>query len=892
MTQPTRSEAIKRFLGASTLPDLARLYNSGLEVQVNVAQDGGQRTSTEGYKGRTWHSYSDGVQVWSSFRMPKNSFSIPEENDFTINYSLAEHAEGIGLTGWDWKNRVSKWVGFDFDAIITHSSSLTDEELQAVKKVACAIPWITVRKSTSGTGLHLYVFLDNIPTENHNEHAALARAILGKLTAITGFDFNSKVDVCGHVLWVWHRKMKFAKDGLALIKQGEKLKDIPINWKDHLSVIKGNKKKKDLPKYVESDSNLFEELTNQRIRVKLDEQHKRLLTYLDEIKALWWWDQDRNLLVCHTYDLKTAHQKLGFRGIFDTVATGKDTPNDQNAFCCPLERPEGAWSIRRFSLGVQETSNWTQDSSGFTQCYYNREPTLDIASRTFGGIESARGDFQFTSAERAVSTAKSLGALVNLPEWAKGRTTELKQHKDGRLIVAIKREGHDPPIEGWREDKNFWKRIFNARLNQPSESEALKYDHIIRHIISPNGSDLGWVLKSSSTWREEPYVNIRLALKALDLHDTEINNILGKAVFEGWTITNDPFQPEFPGNRKWNRKAAQYRYKPKEGEEFRHPTWQKVLNHCGRGLDLSVANNGWCRANSIKTGADYLKIWVASLFQYPKRHLPYLFLYSKEERTGKTTFHEAIGLLMTHGYIRADLALISGAGFNGELENALLCAIEETDLQKNHSARNRIKDWVTSDTIMLHHKGKTPYQVTNSVHFIQTGNGIFECPVFTGDTRITVIEVPPFELTEMLMPTQLKALLEQEAPDFLGEILSIEIPPSQDRLNVPVIDTDLKTQTQQLNRTTLEVFLDEICYYAPGEMVLYSDLYNKFLNWLDPSDVYSWSKIKFGRDLPTKYPKGRVMAKGAQFYIGNLSFDKPESIDKPKLILRGDRLEH
>jgi len=888
--QPKRSEAIKRFLEANTLPDLATLYNSDLEVQVNVAQDNGQRISTEGFKGRTWHSYTDGIQTWASFRIPKNSYSIPEDNDFIIKYSLTEHAEGIGLTGWDWKNKVSRYVGFDFDAIITHASGLTNTELQAIKKVVCDIPWVTVRKSTSGTGLHLYIFLDNVPTENHTEHAALARAILGKLTAITGYDFNSQVDVCGHVLWIWHRKMQYSKDGLILIKQGEILKDIPINWRDHLTVIKGNSKKRDLPKYIDTSFDLFEDLTNQRVKIKLDEQHKKILAALDEINASWWWDQDRNLLVCHTFDLKTVHKKLGLRGIFDTIATGKEQGADHNCFAIPLERPEGAWVVRRFTVGVQESSNWDQDSSGFTRCFYNREPTLNIASRTFNGIEDEKGRFQFSNAEKAVSTAASLGAIVNLPDWAKGRTAELKEHKDGRLIFAIKRESHDLPIEGWREDKGYWKRIYNAKLNQPGESEVLEYDHIVRHIISPNGNDLGWVLRSSSIWREEPYVNVRLALRALKLSDFEINTILGKCVFEGWTITNDPFQPEFPGNRKWNRKAAQYRYKPKEGEEFKYPTWQKVLEHCGSGLNISVANNGWCIANNIKTGADYLKIWIASLFQYPKRHLPYLFLYSKEERTGKTTFHESIGSLMTHGYVRADLALISGAGFNGELENALLCAIEETDLQKNYSARNRIKDWVTSDIMMLHHKGKTPYQVTNTVHFIHTGNGVFECPVFSGDTRITMIEVPPLDLIDMLMPQQLKALLEQESSDFLGEILSIEIPPSQDRLNVPVIDTDIKYQTAQLNRTTLEIFLDEKCHYAPGEMVLYADLFNQFINWLDPNDVYQWSKIKFGRELPTKYPKGRVMSKGAQFYIGNISFTPPTDLSKPKLILRGDQL--
>ena len=58
------------------------------------------------------------------------------------------------------------------------------------------IPWVTVRKSTGGNGIHLYVFLPDVPTANHTEHAALARAVLGQMSALVGFDFKAKVDAC------------------------------------------------------------------------------------------------------------------------------------------------------------------------------------------------------------------------------------------------------------------------------------------------------------------------------------------------------------------------------------------------------------------------------------------------------------------------------------------------------------------------------------------------------------------------------------------------------------------------------------------------------------------------------------------------------------------------
>ena len=885
-----RSEAIRVFLANSTWQNLSDLYSSDMEVQVNVAQDHGERTSTEGYQGRTWHSYTDGIQQWYSFRIPKKAFSDPEDNDFNINYDISEHTEGIGLTGWNWKDKVSQWVAFDFDAISGHSGNvLSDAELEEVKTTACDIPWVTVRRSTSGNGLHLYVFLPNVPTANHTEHSALARAILGKMAAVTGFDFISKVDACGNVLWVWHRKMPKG-EGLKLIKQGDILNDFPVNWRDHINVIRG-KKHKVRPGFIEEkEESAFEQLTGQRATVKFDDQHRQLLDFLTKIKATWWHDADHHMVVCHSADLKKAHKILKLRGIYDTVAEGKEQ-GDHNVYMFALAQPSGAWVVRRYTPGVQEASNWNQDVNGWTMCYFNREPSIDIASRAYRGMEDEKGAFIFNDSTAAAEAASALGAQVKLPAWATGRSAVLKQHKDGRLIVHIKREPADryDELEGWREDKGWWKRIFNAQLQQPGESQALNFDNLVRHVITETGDDYGWVINRADTWNTEPLYHVKMAFKSLNYSTSEIDKLLGNCVLDGWTLTNEPFQDEYIGGRRWNRGAARFRFLPKEDEPFNFPTWQRILDHCGKGLDNTISHNGWCTANNIKNGADYLKIWVASLFQFPKEHLPYLFLYSPEERTGKTTFHESIGLLMSRGYVRADTSLISNSGFNGELESAILCVVEETNLQKNPAARNRIKDWLTASTMTIHHKGRTPYQVENTTHFIQTGNDASECPIFEGDTRITMIEVPPFDLEEMIPTTQMKVLLTKESPAFMASILKTEIPPSNDRLFVPILDTEIKRQAQKHNRTLLEEFLAEEIHYVPGAMILYSELFNRFQNWLDPNDIHNWSKVKFGRGLPSRYPKGRNMSQGAQFYIGNVSFTKGNTNGTP-LILRGDAL--
>jgi len=883
---PTRTEAIKTFLEHSTHNDLANLYNPNMECQVNVAQDGGERTGGD-FKGRRWHGWTDGATMWKSFRIP---YSSGEYEDKKINFDLAEHCEGIGMTGWDWQNKKSLWVAYDFDALIGHSekhtSKLTNEELDNVKQAAADIEWVTIRKSTSGSGLHLYVFLNGLPTDNHHEHAALSRAILGKMSALTAFDFDSRVDICGGNMWVWHRKMR-GTDGLKVIKKGSPLMDAPLNWRDHIKVVTG-RRRKNLPQDVQTREDVFEELAGQRPKTKLDSEHQKLIMFLKDEDALWWWDQDHHMLVTHTAYLEKAHVQLSLKGYFKTNSSGQNL-NEQNCFAFPMRK--GAWAIRRFSPGVNEHDSWTQDGGGWTRCYLNQDPDLSTAAKAHNGLETVKGGYKFREAETANQAAELLGVQLNIKGYMSARETTLKKHKDGRLIAEVERKDADKIEEmpGWLPDKNVWTKIFNTQLTAPLEPDVGNYDDMVRHLVTESGEDYGWMIKSDDLWRSEPLVHIRIALGSLGLTGKDTTMILGASVFKCWKVVNKPFQPEYPGDREWNRNAAQLKFLPtKDTEKLYYPTWSKIMKHCGSGLDDFIQLNSWAKANGIKTGAEYLECWVASLFQEPDQPLPYLFMHGPQN-SGKSMFHEALSLLLTKGSRRADAALISQAGFNAELEGAIICIIEETDLKKNLVAYNRIKDWVTSRDLPIHCKGKTPYHIPNTTHWIQCANDHLACPIFPGDTRITMCYVESIDPIDMIPKKLIIPKLEKEAADFLGHILKIELPPSNDRLNVPVIVTQDKSLAQQLNQTHLQIFLEEKCKRDNGAWIKLSEFYDEFAQWLDPNEVHRWSKIRVGKELPPTYPKGRN-PKDAQFYIGNIIWKESEipRAFKTKLILGPD----
>lgn len=899
-TQPSKTGAIKAFLTAFAPPDLASLYNFNMEVQIIVAKDGGERVEGD-FKGRKYLAYTDGAQTWKPIRIPVNANTEPTFEDGPMSYNLQEHAEGIGMTGWDWYSRVSRWVAFDFDAITGHSEKhqkkLTDVELQTIRDRVQNIPWVTLRKSTGGKGLHLYVFLEHITTNNRNEHAAVARAVLSQLSGIAGFDFAGKVDICGGNMWCWHRKMK-GTEGLQLLKTATETGTVPPNWRDYTRVISGNRQK-NLPRFIEDQKeikpdieDIFDQLTGQRVRVSPDSEHIRVMNWLTEnYPNSVWWDAEHHMLVTHTALLKECHEALGLRGPYATNATGTEKGYDINCFLFPIAR--GAWAIRRYTLGVAEHGFWEQDGAGWTRCFYNREADLDSAARIFEGLELPSGGYQFASAEQAQKAALLLGADLALPMHVLVKKTTIKLHKSGRLTVEIDKESDTTPIPGWVVSKSKFTKIFNIKSQGPGEPEIMRLDEEIRCLTSSSGTDEGWVLRSENSWLEQPFQNIKVYLQGKGYKPNDVANIMSSSIAQCWTLVNFPFKEEYPRNRQWNRNAAQLRFKPKIDRDNLHfPTWLKILNHCGKGLDEAIKDNGWAKNNGIMTGSDYLKCWAASLFQEPMQPLPYLFFYSTNQNTGKSIFHEMLSLLMTKGYQRADTALTSSGNFNGELENSVLCVVEETDLRKNVAAYNRIKDWVTSIHIPIHKKGMTPYSAPNTTHWVQCANSHLACPVFAGDTRITMILVEDLELENLIPKKLLLPMLEAEAPDFLAEILGIELPISNDRLNIPVIITQDKIAAEAANISLLELFIIEKCHHSPGYMIPVGEFHEAFQLWLDPTVAQQWGKIRLGREMPPKFPKGRLPS-NSQFHFGNISWEPiPAEKFKPRLICRHDKLVH
>jgi hypothetical protein len=117
----------------------------------------------------------------------------------------------------------------------------------------------------------------------------------------------------------------------------------------------------------------------------------------------------------------------------------------------------------------------------------------------------------------------------------------------------------------------------------------------------------------------------------------------------------------------------------------------------------------------------------------------------------------------------------------------------------------------------------------------------------------------------------------------------MDLPKSPDkRLNLPIIETSEKQELQKSNQNALETFIDEKCFYVPGEVIEFAEFYDEYARWLDPSEISYWTKIRVGKSIPDTYPKGRRISDN-HLCLGNIAWEEREAT-RTLLITRHNKL--
>ena len=116
-------------------------------------------------------------------------------------------------------------------------------------------------------------------------------------------------------------------------------------------------------------------------------------------------------------------------------------------------------------------------------------------------------------------------------------------------------------------------------------------------------------------------------------------------------------------------------------------------------------------------------------------------------------------------------------------------------------------------------------------------------------------------------------------------MLDLEIPPTDSRLNIPMIETSEKRSAEEANMNMPEMFIRENCFVVHGESVPLGELYERFQSWLEPEDKHKWTKQSMIKSLPPDHEKGRSTRHGGEVHITNISFTEPlpGAARKPRL---------
>jgi hypothetical protein len=696
---------------------------------------------------------------------PEGNKTEPNWNRDGIGWPL-EFAQDIGSTGFT--SAGSLFVAMDIDSIRNHVKGLQIDDLDRIITAIKTLDYVEIRRSTSGQGYHLYVWLDLIPTANHDEHAAVGRAILGKMCHDAQLDFVEDVDKHGRNTWIWSIRGQ-TNDSFRQVKASTTTIteiDIP-EWRDHIAVVQR--------KTVKVEHGEADEESCARSTVKRDAEHELILEALMKQPYHLAWVPDYGCYHVHTLALKAVHEKLDLKGAFATDSDGQST---FNAFM--FVRPGGVFHVVRLRK-TTEHSLWGNTTTGLACIPYNCMLPPEVACRVVGGVKTAPGRFTCKNYDMA----KEAAALYKIdlpPIPGDDRAFDFIFRGDS-LTIETERNGKKEPIpDGWGPKAR--KLVLCTEVEAaPADNE---FDHVVRHLVSQNNDDAGWAVKrQDGMWGTEGRSTCRDILLNEGLDIPTAYAVLGKLSKTPWTLVNEPFQAEFLSNRRWNRKAKRLII-PEPGP---HPHFDLILGHNGQDLDEAVKKDKWCQQWGVKNGADWLRLWAASVFQKPKQKLPALFFWGVSNNTGKSAFHRTLGKLIQGDDGITDIHDALTEKYNLSLAGCVIGYVEDKKI--GPSGYTRVKGWIDSPTIPIREMRTNTYTLPNYLHVIYTSNDLFSLGIESEDERFVIIHVPDRPPKDIPW-SELEVALEGEAPHILHTLLSVQVPPPSGRVGLSLLMTESK----------------------------------------------------------------------------------------------------
>lgn len=152
----------------------------------------------------------------------------------------------------------------------------------------------------------------------------------------------------------------------------------------------------------------------------------------------------------------------------------------------------------------------------------------------------------------------------------------------------------------------------------------------------------------------------------------------------------------------------------------------------------------WLLSASEPAAQEWVRCWVASLFQHPGRRAnSAIVLRSKHQGVGKSLIFERLlrKLMGRYSFKVDNKTLTSDKPWNEWQARRFYIVGEE--LSCGRSKASELKDWITGETVVIEQRGRDTREEPNLTSWVFLTNDPLPLPLEEADRRFAVLETPP-----------------------------------------------------------------------------------------------------------------------------------------------------
>lgn len=201
--------------------------------------------------------------------------------------------------------------------------------------------------------------------------------------------------------------------------------------------------------------------------------------------------------------------------------------------------------------------------------------------------------------------------------------------------------------------------------------------------------------------------------------------------------------------------------------------------------------------------------YLAYCVQNPGAKIRWAVLLKGIPGDGKTAFATMLAHVMGHPNVRTlNSSTLEGSDFSGWGVGQCVVTVEEVKLHgvSRHDVYNKLKPFISNDTVEIHPKGRDPYNVPNTSNYVLLTNYDDALPVDSNDRRIFFLRSPFVTKEQMFLA--IKDLTGMDHADYFDRLFDEAIKKHPGALRKWLMERELSPEFRADSRAPVTAFRD------------------------------------------------------------------------------------